>query len=603
MSMRKKKNTEKTGIARLLELAGSRKKQLAAACTLSVLSSAARLVPFFTVYALLCEIILHLDNLAGVDTAAVRTLVWLTLGAALAYGVCAFSSSYLAHTAAYNILYEIRMKLMAKMGRVSAGYFTSTTQGAVQKVISDDVEQVEAFIAHHVCDIAAAVSLPFFTFLYLFAMDWRLALCTLAPVVIGLGISMGTLASPAGAQTQVDMHDKREALSGTIVEYVHGMPVIKIFNRTLGAFQRFVDNVRAYVASVEKTTYFFAGKMGFYYAGFGAQMLFLLPAGLLIATHSASYVGFLPVLLLFFVVGSGLKEPLENMMQMVLSMNRINEGVVRIDRILSQPEIATPAAPKTPHGTGITFEGVSFAYEAGGENALEDVSFSLREGSITGLVGPSGGGKSTIAQLLLRFYDVGQGSIRIGGVDIRDIDQDALAEMMSYVFQDSYLFADTVENNIRMGNSRASQAEVEAAAKAAHIHDVILALPNGYETVIGEDDAYLSGGEQQRIAIARVLLKDTPIVVLDEATAYADAENETRIQQAFARLAKEKTVIVIAHRLKTIQNADQILVMAQGRLVDCGTHEALMARSTVYRNMVLANERRDAWQIGEGGIV
>ena len=249
----------------------------------------------------------------------------------------------------------------------------------------------------------------------------------------------------------------------------------------------------------------------------------------------------------------------------------------------------------------VTFENVTFSYTEG-TNAVENVSFHLPQGTITGLVGPSGGGKSTIAQLLLRFYETKAGSIRIGGVDIKEIPPSRLTGIVSYVFQDSFLFHDTVENNIRMGNKKSSKEEVIQAAKNAGIHDVIMALPKGYDTVIGEKNAYLSGGEKQRIAIARVFLKDTPIVILDEATAYADAENEAKIQAAFAGLAKNKTVLIIAHRLKTVEKANRILVMNKGELVGADTHEKLLTECAMYKDMVSANERRDKWTIKTGGV-
>lgn len=591
----------KTGVPRLLELAGPKKNKLIAACLLSVLSSAARMVPFFTIYGVIRELLSGYGTSGGVDTGNTYRLIYITFGAALIYGICAFTSSALAHSSAYDILYELRVRLMNKLGRIPSGFFTGTTQGAIKKVLSDDVEQIEVFIAHHIADIAAAIATPLFTLLYLFLMDWRLALVTLIPIFISLFLLSSGLKNPKGAKTQKDMHDTKEKMEGTIVEYIHGMSVIKIFNRTLSAFRQYEKNVSAYVDTVEDTAYFFASRMGLYYAFFGAQLLFLLPAGLLITVRASSYTDFLPVLFLFFLVGGGLKEPMENMMNMVINSQRISEGVSRIDNILNQPEYSSDGA-QNPFTYEVSFEKVSFSYNADEHPAVKDVSFTLKENSINGLVGPSGGGKSTLAQLLLRFYEPRQGSIKIGGIDIRNISPKRLTELVSYVFQDSFLFHDTIENNIRMGNKEAGRDAVEKAAKDANIHDVIMALPKGYDTIVGEDSTYLSGGEKQRIAIARVFLRDTPIVVLDEATAYADAENESKIQQAFALLAANKTVLIIAHRIKSIENADQILVMQEGELLGVGKHKALLEQCGIYHNMVDANERRDRWTIRKGAI-
>ena len=598
--MRSKSPKEKQGVARLFELAGQRGRKLTLACVLSVLSSAARIVPFFTIYGVVRELLAHYQEPSMVDQNAILTLCAVTFGAALVYGLCAFISSALSHTAAYEIIYDLRLQLMEKLSRVSSGFFTSTTQGAIKKVVSDDSNQIEAFLAHHLCEIAAAVATPVFTLLYLFGMDWRLAIVTLLPILISLVLLSACLKQPDKAALQVELHDAQERMQGTVVEYIHGMSVIKVFNRTLSAFRRYEGDLNHFTEVVDRTARANAKPMGAYYAFFGAQLLFLLPAVLVLIPTAESYLDFLPVILLFFLVGSGLKEPMENLMQMVILSGRIVEGVSRIDNILRQPEPDQNGAGD-PATFDVEFSDVEFAYTEG-IPAVDHVSFHLPQGTVTGLVGPSGGGKSTLAQLLLRFYEPQRGTIRIGGVDIREIPPARLMELVAYVFQDSVLFTDTIENNIRMGNTKATMEEVEQAARNAGIHEVIQALPQGYQTVVGRDDAYLSGGEKQRLAIARVFLKDAPIIILDEATAYADAENEAKIQAAFAKLARNKTVLMIAHRLKTVERADQILVMDKGKLVGAGTHEELLTGCETYKHLVDANLRRDRWSIGKGAM-
>ena len=578
----------------MLELAGQKKHRLLAACALSVVAAAARIVPFFTIYALVRELLQCYAASTQVDPGRLSEYAGWTLAAALVYGLCAFFSSSLAHTAAYDIIYALRLHLMEKLTRVPSGYFTQTTQGAIKKILSDDTEQLEVFIAHHICDIVAAVATPLLTLIYLFVMDWRLALVTLVPIFISLVLLSACLNKPDKATLQVELHDSQERMQGTIIEYIHGMPVIKVFNRTLGAFRRYERDINGFVDAVTRTAYANARPMGAYYAFFGAQLLFLLPTSLLLL-QVERFLDFLPVVLMFFIVGSGLKEPLEDMMVKVLDTKRISEGMRRVDEILQLEEMSYGDTGAPTH-YDVQFENVTFAY-GDGAAAVDDVSFTLSAGNVTGLVGPSGGGKSTLAQLLLRFYAPQQGTIRIGGVDIASIPPERLTRLVSYVFQESVLFHDTVENNIRMGDTSASHEDVVQAAKNAEIHEVIQRLPQGYDTVIGEGAAFLSGGERQRLAIARVFLRDTPIVVLDEATAYADAENEARIQQAFARLAKNKTVLIIAHRLKTVEKADQILVMQEGRLQGVGTHNVLLAACPLYAEMVAANERRERWMI------
>ena len=597
-----KEPKKKEGTARLMELAGTKKVGLTAACTLSVLSSLFRIVPYFTIYMILKKLISCYSSGRSFTFAGVQSLVLMTAASALLYGVCAYSSAMLSHGAAFDILYELRMKLMDKMGRISSGYYTSNTLGGIKKLLIEDVEQIEVFIAHSMCEVAAAVATPLFTIIVLFIVDWRLTLVSLLPIMLSFMILAMALKKPDGAKHQKNMADCKAKMEGTMIEYIHGMSVIKIFGGTKNAFRRFETDLNSFTKSVHDTAYYNANGMGLYYAFFGAQVLFLLPAAVIMLNNSISYADVLPKILFFLVVCAGLKEPLENMMNVSIDSTKINVGLKRIDELLAEPEIALIGEGKNLTEFDIEFDGVSFAYPGSGINACNKVSFSLLSGSCNALVGPSGGGKSTIAQLLLHFYEINEGSIRIGGVDIRKVTHTELVKNIAYVFQDSFIFNDTIENNIRMGSENATHDEVIAAAKAANIHDMITSLPDGYDTVV-TDSAGLSGGEKQRIAIARAMLKDAPIIVLDEATAYADAENEAKIQQAFSRLSKGKTVIMIAHRLKTIQNADSILVMNGGRLEAVGRHGELMQRCKTYRDMVAANERRDSWSMGkETGI-
>lgn len=517
--MKEKTKKEKQGLARLFELAGARKKKLTLACLLSVLSSAARIVPFFTIYGVVVELLAHYTVPAEADQGKILALCAITFGAALVYGVCAYASSAISHTAAYEIIYELRLQLMEKLARISSGYFTGTTQGAIKKIVSDDSDQIEAFLAHHLCEIAAAIATPVFTLLYLFFMDWRLALVTLLPICISLWMLSSCLRQPDKEALQVELHDAQERMQGTVVEYIHGMSVVKVFNRTLSAFRRYEGDLNHFTDVVERTARANARPMGAYYAFFGAQLLFLLPAALLLIPTADSYLDFLPVILLFFLVGGGLKEPPENMMQMVILSSRILEGVRRMDNILRQPE-PDQKGSGNPTAFDVEFSNVEFAYTKG---------------------------------------------------------------------------IPAIEANIRMGKPDATMEEIIKAAKAAACHDFIMALPDGYQIIVGEGGSTLSGGEKQRISIARALLKDAPIVLLDEATASLDPENEVLIQQAISALVAEKTVIVIAHRLQSIMSADNILVLEDGRVAESGTHEQLLAAGRIYANLWAEQSRAASW--------
>lgn len=585
---------KKEGISRLMELASANRVELTFACLLSVLSSLFKIVPFFTIYLILQKLISIFYSGKDFTFESVSYLVYITAASALLYGICAYSSAMISHGAAFDILYDLRMKLMEKMGKISSGYYTSNTQGSIKKLLIDDVEQIEIFIAHSMCEVAAAIATPVFTIIVLFITDWRLTLVSLVPILCSFVILAMALRKPDGAKHQKNMADSKTKMEGTIVEYIHGMNVIKIFGGTRNAFKRFETDMNAFTKAVHDTAYYNANGMGLYYAFFGAQILFLLPASIIMMNNAGSYVEALPKVLFFLIVCAGLKEPLENMMNVSIDSTKINVGMKRIDELLYKPEIAYTGEGKSVSCFDIEFDNVEFTYPGSEMKACNEVSFKLPQGSVNALVGPSGGGKSTIAQLLLHFYELDSGSIRIGGTDIKDIAHSELVKNIAYVFQDSFIFNDTIENNIRMGNENASLDEIKAAARAANIADTIDALPDGYNTVV-TDSSGLSGGEKQRIAIARAILKNAPIVVLDEATAYADAENEAKIQKAFSRLSEGKTVIMIAHRLKTIRNADNILVMNEGRLEASGSHEELMQNCRLYRDMVDANDHRDSW--------
>ena len=595
----------KQGLARLMELAGRKRGLLVGAVALAVAASAARFSPFILVYFMMDQVVMHFHDLASIDWRFMAALAAGALAAAAVYGVAMYLSTMLAHTAAFNILYEVRVQLMGKLARVPSGFFSDVRQGEVKKVMSADVEQIEGFVAHHLADAASAASLPLVAIACLLAVDWRLALALVIPIVAAFILMGRALATPEGAACQAAMRASGETLEGTTVEYVHGMSVVKVFNRSLSAFRRFEADAREYVGNIKWATYFNASGMGRMYAAIGAQMLCLLVAVLLVlpgvSADGQSYARFVSTVLLFFLVGAGMKEPVLQMITQTVTMSGVNAAVERIDEILDYPDLAEPAEPREPQDASVEFSHVSFSYAGpDGPRALDDVSFRLPSGSVTGLVGPSGGGKSTIAALILRFFDADEGSVRVGGVDVRELSSQRLSDTVSFVFQDTFLLADTLEANIRMGNEAATRDEVLAAARAACIDDVVARLPEGLDTRIGPGGTYLSGGEAQRVAIARVFLKDAPIVVLDEATAYADAENEGRIQQAFARLARDKTVLIIAHRLKTVEAADRILVMDEGRLAAQGPHDALVRKSALYRRMVEANERRDAWDMAAG---
>ena len=384
-------------------------------------------------------------------------------------------------------------------------------------------------------------------------------------------------------------YDAQEKMSASAVQYVRGMPVVKIFGQSVRSFRQFNAEIQAYKTFALKCCDTYQNGMVAFTVLLNSMVTFILPMGILLMQANPQSLSLAVVWLFFIIMGPGMASPVYKLTFLGGNTRDINEGVSRIDRILEKRPVLEPKHPQVPATYDVEFRHVSFSYENTEQGtrteALRDVSFAAPQGEITALVGPSGSGKSTIANLIPRFWDVEQGEIRIGGVDIRQITTEKLMDMVSFVFQDTFLFHDTLYENIAVGSPTATRERVIAAAKAAQCHDFIERLPQGYETRIGDKGVYLSGGEAQRICVARAILKNAPILVLDEATAFADPENEYKMQMALQSLIKGKTVIVIAHRLSSVVSAGRIIVMKEGRMAQCGKHEVLSVTEGVYKNM------------------
>lgn len=583
----------KTGLLRLMEIAGSKKWWLIGSMALAVLSSIALFAPYVAVYRILTELALHANDPTLMD----KDLIWrwgfISLGGVCAFGVLIYASSMLSHVAAFNILYELRVALAAKLARLPMGYFGGRASGDLKKVMSEDVERVELFVAHHIPDVTTAVVFPLLTLAYLFAVDWRPALVILLVYAAALLIQTLMFQSPRSKAEYDRYLTSLGRMNASIVEYVRGIQVVKVFSRSVEPFER----LRGDILSFRDYAVSLAQRFAFSYTGFltmlSSTILFLAPVLVLLLLRAPSYPAFVPTALLFLIFGGGMFFPLMRLLNIGGLLRQNSIGVGLIDDILHKPEMPEPDVPRPPAGASVEFRDVTFAYRE--ETVLKGVSFLAEPGTITALVGPSGAGKSTVGMLTARFWDVSAGEILIGGVPIGQIGTADLMRHVAFVFQDNMLFFDTIEENIRMGNAAASREEVMAAARAAQCHEFIQQLEKGYDTLVGEGGTYLSGGEQQRIALARAILKNAPVVVLDEATAFADPENEGRILASLAHLIRGKTVLVIAHRLSTITGADQILVMDQGLIAERGRHDELLAREGLYARMWQIYTRSRQW--------
>lgn len=571
---------KKNGISRLLEIAGKRKLLLFTSAFLATLHALLTLVPYVLVFYIIREL-----TRETIDFDLTRTyLIYAAIAAVVSMGVF-FLSGILSHIAAYNILFELRRFIVDKVGKLPMGYLNNQNSGALKKILSDDVERIESFIAHQIPDFVKGVALPVITIGYLFSQDWRLAAISFVPLIV-LAILLPTMYSGRSKILIQQYHKSLEDMNAGIVEYVRAMPVMKIFGQSAETFGKYGHTVKTFDRFVgdwvKSSTPAFAVFMSFT----SNAMLPVLALGLYLYFQGGVS---LAVLLLFLILGTGYIKPLFVLSNMGMQISIINRGVEQIDSLLYKDGLSENTTPRFPEDYSISFSDVSFAYQEN-NHVLQNINFNLKQKTITALVGPSGAGKSTIGQLLARFWDVQQGSIRIGGTDIKDYPSHQLMQMVSFVFQDSFMFQQSMFENIRMGMSK-TREEVIAAAKAAHIHDLIMSLPEGYDTLFGQSGVHLSGGEQQRFQLARAILKNAPILILDEATSFADPENEYKIQQTFSELIRDKTVLIIAHRLSTITDADQILVFDKGKLADQGKHEVLLQTSELYSRMWHAHIR------------
>lgn len=582
-------NAQLPALRRLLSIAGEKKIYLFISALLAVFSCVLSLAPYIITY-------LALNMLLAPSFGPDQYSEIMRLGLfAVAFAVGRYALMLLSlmasHIAAFDILYNLRSRLCAHLGKLSMGYLTTHRNGRIKKILSEDVEELETFIAHHIPDVVSGLALPLMVVLYLCTVDLRLAVVALLPVPLALFLQHLAFAKGKKENYREQYHVALEDLNGTIVEYVRGMPVVKIFNQTVESFTRLKAAALAYKAFIEKITLTTAPTWAVFVVVTTSGLLFLLPFGMWFYLDGSLD---LPTLFLFLMLGAGYMGPILKLALMGGQLEHLLLGLSRVDEILAEKPIPEPQYPKSPERSDIAFHDVSFSYGAG--TVLDAVSFAIPEGSVTALVGPSGAGKSTIGKLLLRMWDVNRGKVSIGGVDVRDMATDELMRRVSFVFQDAFLFSDTLRENIRMGMRDVTDEDILRAAEAAQCTEFISKMPKGLDTLVGEGgEVHLSGGEKQRVSMARVILKNAPVVVLDEATAFADAENEARIQAAFAEIMRDKTVIVIAHRLSTITDADNILVMAEGRLVQQGTHRELAEQAGVYRGMWQAHVAAKGW--------
>lgn len=554
---------------------------------LAILSVASGMVPYFAV-AKMVNLLISGEK---------RFSIYLTWGAValIAYllkSVLHGISTRCSHEATFHVLSELRRAVADKLTRVSMGYLTDTPSGRLKTTMVERVEQMEVPLAHIIPEMTANLLIPLAIVVYLFVLDWRMALVSLLTIPVGILCYMAEMKEypkKYGAVVQAGKH-----MSATTVEYINGIEVIKAFNQSAASYGKFTQAVRQsanLMLDWMKST-----------QGYSALMMTIWPAVL---------IGVLPIGCVFYRNGSltapdfitiailslGIVGPLVGAIFLTDDFSKIATITGEIGAVLSEPDLERPTQRKELHGLDIDLRDVTFAYKD--KQVLKGVTLNIRQGTTTALVGPSGSGKSTIAKLIASYWDAGGGSITIGGVDVKNLPPEQVMDLIGYVSQDNFLFNVSVRENIRMGRPEATDNEVEAVAKASGCHDFIMGLDRGYDTVVGGAGGHLSGGERQRLSIARAMLKDAPIIILDEATANVDPENEAELQEAVKALTYGKTLVMIAHRMKTVQEADQILVLDQGQIVQRGRHAELMKQGGIYANFVCSRRSAESWRIAE----
>lgn len=600
-----KSKKKKQSLARLFEIAGQKKGLLFVSGIFSALSAVCMLVPFVSVYQILGELLKNAGNISNANSDFMIKWAWIALGGLIAGLALIYIAIMFSHVAAFRILYGIRMSLAKHIGKLSLGFLNSTSTGAIKKKMEQDVERIELFVAHTIPDLVNVAATVFVMFAIFFTLNGWMAVTVAGAFIISIVLQASMMFGKGAQKSTKSYFDSLERIHSSAIQYVRGIPVVKIFGQTVYSFKKFSKDLYDYRDWAVAHCDSFENGFAIFMVILNSFLTFILPVGLLTLSANSANIAFALIYLFFIIMVPGSSSPLYKLTMLAAGTREIFEGVERLDAIYEEEPIKETLNPKTPKNHDVTFENVTFAYENKAEatrvEALTNINFIAKSGEVTALVGPSGSGKSTVANLIPRFWDVTNGSIKIGDINIKDISTDKLMDTVSFVFQDTFLFYDTLYENIKVGNPNATPEQVYAAAKAAQCHEFIETLPNGYNTLIGEGGVFLSGGEEQRVSVARAILKNAPILVLDEATAFADPENEYKMQIALKELIKNKTVIVIAHRLSSIKSANKIVVLNNGAIEQIGTHIELTSKDGLYKRMWDAYTSAYDWTLRIGG--
>ena len=587
---------KKSDLSRLMDYAGNYRYFTYASWVLAAASALLALVPFLYIWRIIRDVLEVAPNYG--EAVNIPHYGWMAVLFAIVSYLVYICALLCSHMSAFRVATNLRLEAVEHLAKLPLGFTETFGSGKLRKIIQESTGAAETYLAHQLPDKYSAIATPVGLLVLLFVFDWRLGLLSLVPVFLGFGI-MTTMTGKRMEEKMRQYGNALAAMSNEAVEYVRGIPVVKTFGQSVFSFKKFKATSDEYEKWVVAYTKELRMPMLFYTAAVNGVFAFLIAGGLLMTKNGVT-PEFLLNLLFYIIITPVISLTLTKIMYMSENQLIVADALNRIDSVLKAAPVSVPDAPQHPKDGSVELKDAVFSYD-GTTDVINGVSLRIPSGSTVALVGPSGGGKSTLASLMCRFFDVKRGSILVGGANVRDIPKEELMNTVSFVFQNSRLLKGTLLDNVKLGKPDATEEEVLAALKAAQCMDIVGKFPDGLHTVIGTKGIYLSGGEQQRIAIARAFLKNAPILILDEATAFADPDNEAKVQAAFAELAKGRTVIMIAHRLSTVANADCIFVVENGRIAESGTRDALCAKNGIFAKMWQDYGSSVQWKVTKEG--
>lgn len=582
---------KQSSLARLFAYAGNYKYLTILSWILSVISAWIALVPFYYIWKIIREVLNAAPDYSQAEH--LSSYGWSAVFSALLSMVIYIGALMCSHIAAFRVQANMRSEMMHHIVTLPLGFMDSEGSGKIRKTVNECSAATEAYLAHQLPDQAGAYATPVGLLVLLLVFDWRLGLLSLIPVGLAFLI-MGSMMGKKMEQKMKEYQNALEEMSSEAVEYVRGIPVVKTFGQSVFSFKRFRTSIEKYEKWTIAYTEDLRIPMVAYTTIINAVFTILIAAAFFFTASNTILLN----LLFYIIITPIITVTLNKIMFSSENKMIVADALARVDGIMDRRPLEESGREEQPKDHSIIFERVSFRYEDAAKDALHQINLKIGEGEHVAFIGPSGGGKTTLASLIARFFDVTEGAVKIGGVDVRDIPSKELLEQVSFVFQDSKLLKMSIYDNVRMGKKDASREEVMEALKNAQCEDIIEKLPDGMDTIIGTKGTYVSGGEAQRLSIARAMLKNAPILILDEATAFADPDNETKVQEAFSRLSEGKTVVMIAHRLSSVTNADRIFVLKDGEIEESGTHESLEKANGLYAHMWEKYNQSVCWKVG-----